>query len=128
MFRASRFFPALLAGLAPASRGQSVPSAAGEIDRVRLLAEALRDRIEAVHRAAGALRVSVNRQEIPSAAIERTLVYLRGRDVLDRTVLDFLVADEIERRRRTGESLQDLGIGTGDVLEEIEAAKRRLAS
>src|SRR5262245_7013781 len=127
MFRTSRLLSALLAGLAPASRRQSVPAVEEELERVRRHAEVLRDRFEEVRHTAGALRVSVNGEEIPIAAIERTLVYLRGSDVLDRTVLDFLAADEIERRRRMGESLEDLGIGTGDVLEEIESAKRRLA-
>ena len=128
MFRTFRLLPALLSALVPVSGGQSVPAAGGELDRVRRLAEDLRDRLEAVRRAAGALRVSVNGEEIPAAAIERTLVYLLGRFYLDRRIGDFFVADEVERRREKGQSVEHLGIGTGDVLAEIESAKRRIAS
>ncbi|MCI0588046.1 MAG: hypothetical protein L0323_14535 [Planctomycetes bacterium] len=128
MFRAIRLFPVLLAGLAPASGGQSVPSAAGEIDRVRQVAEALRGQVEAARRSAGAMRLSVNGEEIRVAAIERTLVYLLGRFYLERRIGDFFVADEVERRREKGQPVEHLGIGTGDVLAEIESAKRRIAS
>ncbi|HET6203527.1 MAG TPA: hypothetical protein VFI25_12075 [Planctomycetota bacterium] len=124
--RAVLYSPFVLAFLASASRGQTLPSEGTELERMRRVAETLRDQLEAARRAAGALRVSVNGESVPVAVYERVLVTILGRAYLERKVRDFLVADEIELRRKRGEAVEDFQVGAEEVAREVDSLNRRL--
>ncbi len=70
-------------------------------------------------------RVLVNGEEVPAAEIERTLVYVAGRAYLERKVRDFLVADEIGRRRQAGEPVGDLRIDAEELRREVDSWRRQ---
>ncbi|HET6203317.1 MAG TPA: hypothetical protein VFI25_11000 [Planctomycetota bacterium] len=105
-----------------------VRSAGGDDDLARLVeqADAMREAIEGMRRASGSVRLAVNGEEIPPAAVERALVYIFGRAYIERKIRDFLVADEIEYRRKKGEVVEDLRVGASEVANEVDSMNKQL--
>ncbi|MGH7152101.1 MAG: peptidylprolyl isomerase [Planctomycetota bacterium] len=77
-------------------------------------------------RTAGSFRLAVNGEEVPPAAVDRATIYFLGRPYLERKIRDFLVADEIERRRREGRPVDDLRIDPEEARTEADRMKRGL--
>ncbi|HKB16710.1 MAG TPA: hypothetical protein VKF62_11640, partial [Planctomycetota bacterium] len=71
-------------------------------------------------------RVVVNGEEVPRAEFQRVLVYVYGRTYLDRRIRDSLVADEIERRRKAGQSVESLQVGAEELRAEVASRRRQL--
>ncbi|HKB16043.1 MAG TPA: hypothetical protein VKF62_08250, partial [Planctomycetota bacterium] len=113
--------------LAPAAAA-SPPARAGdeEVARLHEKADALREAIEGMRRAAGMVRLRVNGEEVPASAVERAFVYIFGRPYIERKIRDFLVADEIELRRKSGQVVEDLRIGGEEVMKEVASMKEQL--
>jgi len=90
-------------------------------------AEALRAEVESLRRAAGAYGLRINGEEVPPVAMMRSFVYLYGTKYLERKIRDFLVADELEFRRKAGNPLENLVVGTAEVAKEIDDLRGQLA-
>ncbi len=86
----------------------------------------LEEAIERMPRTGRSVRLVVNGEEIPSAAVDRATVYFFGRAYLERRIRDFLVADEIELRRKSGQAVDDLQIAEAEVLETVASRKEQL--
>jgi hypothetical protein len=127
MSRATLLSAILLLSPALAASPPAGPRAGGDdLASLRERADALREAIEGMRRAAGVVRIKVNGEEIPAAAVERAFVYIFGRPYIERKIRDFLVADEIELRRKGGQVVEDLRIGGEEVMKEVASMKEQL--
>ena len=102
------------------------PEEAEEVRQLLREAYALSQAIDGMRRAAGVVRLKVNGEEVPAAAVDRAFVYIYGRPYIERKVRDFLVADEIEARRKSGQVVGDLRIGDEEVMKEVASMKEQL--
>ncbi len=86
----------------------------------------LEEAIERMPRTGRSVRLVVNGEEIPPAAFDRAFVYILGRPYIERKIRDFLVADEIELRRKNGQAVEDLRIGDEELRKEVASRKEEL--
>ena len=86
----------------------------------------LEEAIERMPRTGRSVPLVVNGEEIFQAAFDRAFVYIHGRAYLDRKIRDFLVADEIELRRKNGQAVEDLRIGDEELRKEVASRKEEL--
>ncbi|MCI0588795.1 MAG: hypothetical protein L0323_18380 [Planctomycetes bacterium] len=87
------------------------------------VARPLDEAIKGMPRTGRPVRLVVNGEEIPAAAFDRAFVYIHGRPYLERKIRDFLVAEEIELRRRSGQAVEDLRISDEEVRKEVASRK-----